>query len=115
MGLLTANGPPYWHPAPPALRDACKEAHEWLASGSGNLPASSLQSEALRYGLGSALPAAAGGLGITAVIGCTLPEHVEELVKIWWSLRGDQLRDDEDCRKRQDHITALIKSAGYLE
>jgi L-galactose dehydrogenase len=28
MGLLTPQGPPPWHPAPPALRDACRAAVE---------------------------------------------------------------------------------------
>ena len=26
MGLLTRNGPPDWHPATRAIKDACKEA-----------------------------------------------------------------------------------------
>ena len=29
MGLLTENGPAQWHPAPPAIKDACAVAARW--------------------------------------------------------------------------------------
>src|SRR5262249_49913548 len=32
MGLLTNQGPPPWHPAPPAIKDACRRAAELCRS-----------------------------------------------------------------------------------
>ena len=32
MGLLTQSGPPEWHPAPPALKEACREASKLCQS-----------------------------------------------------------------------------------
>lgn len=32
MGLLTQRGAPEWHPAPPAIQAACREAVEWCQS-----------------------------------------------------------------------------------
>lgn len=32
MGLLTHQGPPAWHPAPQALREACRRAAQWCQS-----------------------------------------------------------------------------------
>ncbi|BAM80572.1 hypothetical protein, conserved [Cyanidioschyzon merolae strain 10D] len=32
MGLLTPDGPPAWHPAPPELKACCRTAAAWLAS-----------------------------------------------------------------------------------
>lgn len=32
MGLLTRGGPPAWHPAPQALKQACAQAAQWCSS-----------------------------------------------------------------------------------
>eukprot|EP00192_Tetraselmis_astigmatica_P013108 CAMPEP_0117667070 /NCGR_PEP_ID=MMETSP0804-20121206/10749_1 /TAXON_ID=1074897 /ORGANISM="Tetraselmis astigmatica, Strain CCMP880" /LENGTH=327 /DNA_ID=CAMNT_0005474729 /DNA_START=171 /DNA_END=1154 /DNA_ORIENTATION=- len=37
MGLLTSQGPPPWHPAPPEVKAACRSAHEACDSKGANL------------------------------------------------------------------------------
>ena len=43
MGLLTEKGPPKWHPAPAAIRDACAKAVAMCARKKANLPRLVLQ------------------------------------------------------------------------
>jgi aryl-alcohol dehydrogenase-like predicted oxidoreductase len=43
MGLLTEKGPPKWHPAPAAIRDACAKAVAMCAKRKANLPRLVLQ------------------------------------------------------------------------
>jgi len=43
MGLLTEKGPPKWHPAPAAIRDACAKAVEHCKRRKANLPRLALQ------------------------------------------------------------------------
>ena len=68
MGLLTENGPPEWHPAPPALKEAARRAAEFC-----KLRGASLPTLALAY-------ARSLGLTDTLLVGLSSPEQVAENV-----------------------------------
>ena len=70
MGLLTARGPPDWHPAPPELKAACAEAAR-VAAGAG----ADISALALRDAL--ALPPSIA----SHLVGCGSVEVVEANVK----------------------------------
>jgi D-arabinose 1-dehydrogenase len=74
MGLLSSQGAQEWHLAPPALRQACSDANAHLST----KRSTTLQSVALGFGLGSTTE-----LGCNTVVGCTMPEHVSELMERW--------------------------------
>ena len=69
MNLLTEKGPPAWHPAPAAIRDACARAAEHCRKRKGNIARLALQF-------------AVGGRGIaTTLVGSANPKSIKENVK----------------------------------
>jgi aryl-alcohol dehydrogenase-like predicted oxidoreductase len=71
MGLLTERGAPDWHPAPPPLRDLCREAANHC-----RVEGSSIEQLALRYAVDNPRIA-------TTLFSTTHPENV--LQNIHWS------------------------------
>lgn len=116
MGLLSAQGAQEWHLAPAALRDACRESNSYLA----NEKNTTLQSVALGFGLNSTRE-----MGCNTVVGCTLPEHVHELMQRWKLLYADKLdggavgEERKHALERQEQnekkVREIIGKTGYLK
>lgn len=100
MGLLRRNGVPIgsmgdWHPAPQGLRQAVKNASDWLTT-----KGERLEVLALRYGLENWLREGAvvgvsppsletsGHLGIN-VIGVSNLDELEDVVRVWQEILDD--------------------------
>lgn len=121
MGLLTTLGPQPWHLAPPSLRSACAAAAAELSS------AHSTSLEAVANGFG--LASTQHELGCNTVIGCSVPEHVEQVLSIWKALYtpldGSSPHAAQEQASREASIAAqkhheaavkkLLKETGYLE
>ena len=121
MGLLTTSGPQSWHLAPPSLRSACAAAAAELSSAH----ATSLEAVANGFGLASTRKE----LGCNTVIGCSIPEHVDQVLRIWKALyaprdafstdaaQGQASREASIAAQRQHEavVRDLLKETGYLE
>jgi len=116
MGLLSAQGAQEWHLAPPELRQACHDSNTYLSKERGT----TLQSVALGFGLNSTRE-----FGCNTVVGCTMPEHVTELMDRWKLLFADKedgglhgsLRDEALSSQAQDEdrVKEILGKTGYLK
>lgn len=116
MGLLSAQGAQDWHLAPSSLREACVEANDYLTT----QRSTTLQSVALGFGLNSS-----SSMGCNTVVGCTIPQHVYELMERWKSLYADNLdgglvgveREEALNKQREDEesVKAIIRKTGLLK
>lgn len=97
MGLFTPQGPPDWHPAPPALKEAAREcAHTCATLGV------SLSGLAIKYSV-STCPEIASHL-----VGMCTPQQVDENIDTVLSALGLGLGDDtEDAVKEAEALNAI--------
>jgi len=77
MGLLTEKGPPKWHPAPAAIRDACARAVAHCKKKKANIARLALQFAVANKDIA------------TTVVGTASPRKIKENVR-WLEERLDQ-------------------------
>lgn len=118
MGLLSAQGPQEWHLAPPSLREACAEANSYLSKERGT----TLQSVALGFGLNSTRE-----MGCNTVVGCTMVEHVHELLERWNTLYASESEEEAACEgaereealkmqsENEESVKAILGKTGLLK
>lgn len=116
MGLLSAQGAQDWHLAPPELKKACHDSNAYLVAERNT----TLQSVALGFGLNSTRE-----LGCNTVVGCTLPEHVIELMQRWKLLFADKIDGGIHGQQRVDALAVqaqneekvkeILGETGYLK
>jgi len=100
MGMLTPN-PPAWHPAPPPLRVAIKDATERCAGWEGGL---------VNISLGYAFNRARE---IPTVVGLSRLREVHENVRVWREVKEN--KDGPHRRDLENECVGIFKSAGYLD
>ncbi|PPQ77456.1 hypothetical protein CVT24_009916, partial [Panaeolus cyanescens] len=101
MGLLTPS-PPDWHPAPPALRSAVKDA---LATWDADFPN-------LAVGF-SMRQLDALSTQIPLVIGFSNPREVHEAVSIWREVTNGG--EHSHRKEGEERVVRIIREAGYLD
>lgn len=116
MGLLSAQGAQDWHLAPAELQQACHDSNTYLSKERDT----TLQSVALGFGLNSTRE-----FGCNTVVGCTMPEHVTELMNRWKLLFADKLDGGLHGTSREealliqaqneDKVKEILGKTGYLK
>ena len=81
MGILRNDGGPAWHPATPALQQACKDAIAVAAKAG-----TTLEAVALGYGLTSA---GSSTSHTPIVVGLSTPDEVHETMRVYSQLYSD--------------------------
>jgi len=97
MGLLTAQGPPPWHPAPPQLKDVCARAVKACEEGDINIAKIAFQ-----YTFGER------GLD-TTLVGATSTDHIDQYMS--WMHEPAPL----EVIKEVEDILAPIKNKLWVE
>lgn len=97
MGLLTSQGPQFWHLAPQSLRDACSASAELLKKTRNT----DLETVALGFGLSSM-----ERHGCPVLVGCSEMPHIVQLIKVWRKL-WQPLEADADLVRQQKRQQAI--------
>lgn len=95
MGLLTHQGPPDWHPAPPALLEAAREAAALCQRRGVDLPKVAVSWALQNEGIA------------TTLVGMCQPEQVRANVRT--ALQALGLEENADKEKENEALAAVIK------
>lgn len=110
MGLLRAQGPMPWHPAPPPLREACSKAAKLCSKDYDT----TLERVALGFGLGAEVP---------VVVGLSKVEEVKECLKVrseLWEESDDEKEKQIRLVKRKEldevvkEVRKLLEASGFM-
>lgn len=92
MGLLSQRGAPAWHPAPQALKDACRRATELCASRNYPIEKLAVQYSCSNQRIATTLFSSANPDNVLRNIGYVNEQMDEQLVKEVQQIIGDQMR-----------------------
>ncbi|KAG2013460.1 D-arabinose dehydrogenase [Coprinopsis cinerea AmutBmut pab1-1] len=101
MGLLTSRIPD-WHPAPPQLRQAVREAIE---ESGGDLPNLALGYSISRTGTENG--------SVPLVLGVSTPAEVHEAIRVWREIRDGGSSAEREAR--EGRVRKVFERAGYLD